>query len=34
VADAAFGAFFFGIWLSAASSEPRLRAQLLGLEPQ
>ncbi len=30
VADAAFSRMFFGIWLSEASSEPALRAQLLG----
>lgn len=30
VADADFSRVFFGIWLSAASSEPQLRSQLLG----
>ena len=30
VADAAFSRCFFGIWLSEASSEPTVRAQLLG----
>ena len=30
VADADFTRLFFGIWLSPRSSEPRLRAQLLG----
>jgi hypothetical protein len=30
VADADFSRFFFGIWLSDASSEPQLRSQLLG----
>ena len=30
VADAAFSRLFFGIWLSEASSEPTMRAQLLG----
>ena len=29
VADAEFGQFFFGIWLSVHSSEPRLREALL-----
>lgn len=33
IADAAFGRFFFGIWLSAQSSEPRLRAALLAGVP-
>lgn len=31
VDDAAFSALFFGIWLSAATSEPRMRQGLLGL---
>lgn len=30
VRDADFSRFFFGIWLSQASSEPQMRAQLLG----
>jgi hypothetical protein len=30
VADPAFSALFFGIWLSAATSEPRMRQGLLG----
>lgn len=30
IADADFGRLFFGIWLSPRSSEPQLRAQLLG----
>lgn len=33
VADAEFARLFFGIWLSPRSSEPRLRAQLLGSAP-
>lgn len=32
VADADFTRLFFGIWLSPRSSEPKLRAQLLGLK--
>ena len=31
IADADFSRLFFGIWLSPRSSEPRLRAQLLGI---
>ncbi len=31
VEDADFGRLFFGIWLAPATSEPRLREQLLGL---
>ncbi|MFN0182842.1 MAG: chalcone isomerase family protein [Aquabacterium sp.] len=31
VTDPAFGARFFGIWLSAQTSQPGLRRQLLGL---
>ena len=31
VADADFARLFFGIWLSPRTSEPKLRAQLLGL---
>jgi hypothetical protein len=31
IADAAFADPFFGIWLSAKTSEPKLRAALLGL---
>ena len=31
--DAAFARLFFGIWLSPQSSEPDLRARLLGLAP-
>jgi hypothetical protein len=33
VADAEFTRLFFGIWLSPRTSEPRLRAQLLGGRP-
>jgi len=33
VADAEFAPLFFGIWLSPRTSEPRLRAQLLGRTP-
>lgn len=33
VADADFTRLFFGIWLSPRTSEPRLRAQLLGGSP-
>ena len=33
IADADFSRLFFGIWLSPRTSEPRLRAQLLGLTP-
>jgi len=33
VADADFTRLFFGIWLSPRTSEPRLRAQLLGAAP-
>ena len=33
VADADFGPLFFGIWLSEASSEPAMRASLLGQAP-
>lgn len=33
LADPAFSSCFFGIWLSPASSEPRLRAELLGQAP-
>lgn len=33
VRDAHFSRVFFGIWLSEASSEPKLRASLLGLKP-
>ena len=33
VADADFTRLFFGIWLSPRTSEPKLRAQLLGLTP-
>jgi hypothetical protein len=31
ISDAAFGPLFFGIWLSAQSPEPRMRAALLAL---
>lgn len=31
IADNAFGPLFFGIWLSAQSSEPRMRAALLAV---
>ncbi len=31
VEDADFGRLFFGIWLAPATSQPRLREQLLGL---
>ena len=31
--DAEFARLFFGIWLAPASSQPRLRLRLLGLEP-
>jgi len=33
VRDADFSRTFFGIWLSEATSEPQLRARLLGLTP-
>ena len=33
VADADFTRLFFGIWLSSRTSEPKLRAQLLGGAP-
>ena len=33
VRDAAFGRLFFAIWLSPKTSEPQLRAALLGLSP-
>jgi hypothetical protein len=33
VADAEFARLFFGIWLSPSTSEPRLRAALLGGNP-
>lgn len=33
IADAEFARLFFGIWLSAQSSEPRLREQLFGGGP-
>lgn len=33
VRDAHFSRVFFGIWLSEASSEPQLRASLLGNKP-
>jgi hypothetical protein len=33
VADADFGPLFFGIWLSEATSEPAMRASLLGKAP-
>jgi hypothetical protein len=34
VSDLAFARLFFGIWLDARSSEPKMRAQLLqGLQP-
>jgi Chalcone isomerase-like len=33
VPDADFTRLFFGIWLSPRTSEPRLRAQLLGGTP-
>jgi hypothetical protein len=33
IADAEFSRLFFGIWLSDASSEPQMRAQLLGQAP-
>jgi hypothetical protein len=33
IADADFSRVFFGIWLSDASSEPQLRASLLGQTP-
>lgn len=32
LADAAFGARFFGIWLAPHTSQPGLRAELLGLK--
>ena len=33
VRDAAFAPLFFGIWLSPRTSEPKLRAELLGTAP-
>ena len=33
IADPAFGRFFFGIWLSPQTSEPRLRDALLAHVP-
>lgn len=33
VNDARFGELFFGIWLSSETSEPEMRAALLGLSP-
>jgi hypothetical protein len=33
VRDATFARLFFGIWLSPRTSEPQLRAALLGLAP-